>query len=543
MMKESSRFNDADSRGGGQSKNRTLGRCDLPIEAPARAALALSAERIPIPGTKRGVWPGSRNAGPVAADSEILLTAWLRPRHGGDLDAERALALGAQPPSQRRYADRKTLERQTAADPADVELLSRYCSDFGIRVADSDWRSVTVSGPIERLIEAFGATVAIFEDESERRFRHRSGALHVPPEIVAIVRGVFGLHQWPRSHKLGALARHTTPLQAADVAARYSFPEGDGGGQTIGVVALNGVFNAADFEASMRAQQVAPAQPFVRRVDDAVLKHTILTNKDLEAALDVQIIGALAPAARVAVYEGPNDERGFLDAVRTALFDDELAPSVLSISYGWPESLWTPVALSILDELFCVAALVGMSVFCSSGDNGAELDGAGTPHVVAPASSPFAVACGATIIADGGAERAWERTGGGFSSRFGVPPWQNAAPSLAAHYGVHGGRGVPDVAAQQAPGYYVVMDGTELAMGGTSAVAPVWAALAARINQRLGTPIGFFAPLLYRQSAEVLFTGVTVGDNGRFQAGPGWNPCTGLGVPIGTAIEKALRDC
>lgn len=255
----------------------------------------------------------------------------------------------------------------------------------------------------------------------------------------------------------------------------------------------------------------------------------------------MQVIASLAPGARIVVYEAPDDERGFIDAIRDAVFDEQNPPSVLSISYGWPESLWTPAALRILDDLFRAAGLVGMSVFCASGDNGAELDAAGKPHVLAPASSPFAIACGATVI-DGDEERVWEKTGGGFSERFDVPQWQDVARSAASQCGMRAGRGVPDVAAQQQPGYYVVMDGTELAMGGTSAVAPMWAALTARINQRLGIPAGFFAPALYKESCNHLFSEITTGSNGRFQAGPGWNPCTGLGVPDGVAVEKRLRE-
>jgi kumamolisin len=77
-------------------------------------------------------------------------------------------------------------------------------------------------------------------------------------------------------------------------------------------------------------------------------------------------------------------------------------------------------------------------------------------------------------------------------------------------------------------------------MGGTSAIAPMWAALAARLNQRLGKSIGLITPLLYAAS-ERIFHDVTEGTNGRYQACAGWNPCTGLGVPRGTAIEAALR--
>jgi kumamolisin len=183
---------------------------------------------------------------------------------------------------------------------------------------------------------------------------------------------------------------------------------------------------------------------------------------------------------------------------------------------------------------------MGISVYCSSGDNGAEIGRDGSAHVLAPASCEFAMACGATVLSNG-TESAWEKTGGGFSERFAVPPWQTAIPSAAGRYGVQAGRGVPDVAAQQSPGYYVVMEGTELAMGGTSAIAPFWAALTARLNQRLGVPIGFVTPLLYAKANATPFNSVTQGNNGRYDAGEGWNPCTGLGTPNGTALESTLR--
>jgi len=502
-------------------------------------------DRVAIPLTERLPWPGSREAGPVAHGAEVHLTAWLRPRAGGELDGARAIALGMTPPSQRTYADRDALARETDADPADVELLRTYCRDSGLRVVATHWRSVVIAGPVEALVRAFGATVAIHEDAAGRRFRHRSDALHVPAALVPVLRGVFGLHQWPRSRRLGALARHSEPLRASDVAARYRFPDADadGRGQTIGVVQLDGTFAPADFAACMAAQGISRPLPARKSVDDTGVAHEHATAKDLEAALDVQIVGALAPGATIVSYEAPDTERGFLDAIRVALFDDDHPLSVLSISYGWPEPLWTPAALHVLEDLFALAALTGVSVFCSSGDNGGELDDDGKPHVVAPASSPFALACGATTIADPGdaSEAAWDKTGGGFSERFDVPAWQDVARASATQYGATAGRGVPDVAAQQHPGYYVIVNGVELAMGGTSAVAPVMAALTARIGQRLGVRTGFFAPLLYARRRDGLFGAVLDGGNGTYEAGADWNPCTGLGVPNGVAIEAALR--
>lgn len=494
---------------------------------------------VPIVGTHRDVWPGAAPAA-EADDEDVLLTAWLHPQKGGELDAARARTLGESLPSQRVYANRSELQRLTSADPQDVELLARYCERFGIDIVARHWRSVVLSGPLHQLIAAFGATASIFELPDKRRFRHRSQALHAPPEIAAILRGPFGIHEWPRSHAIGALQPHTAPLLAKDVVSRYEFPDGDGSGQTVGVLQLRGTFNAESFTRGTQSQGVTAKLPIVKRVDNAELAHAAQTEKDVESAIDTQVVGALAPGAQIVIYAAPDDERGVLDAIRTALFDEENPLSILSISFGLPERVWTPVALTILDELFTVAALIGVSIFCASGDNGAEIDAAGEPHVLAPASCSFAHACGGTQVAPDGSEDAWERSGGGFSAFFGVSPWQSVAGSSATAYHASPGRGVPDVAGQAMPGYCAYFEGTMFAMGGTSAVAPMWSALVARINARLGKPIGFFAPLLYRAAPGGLFRDVTVGGNDRFKSAAGWNPCTGLGVPIGSALEAML---
>jgi kumamolisin len=514
----------------------------LRLSERARVQQSTGTNRISIEGTQRSVWPG---ATPVAEvlDGVIWLTAWLRPRQNGALDVGKAQALGAMPPSQRTYSNRATLLQETGADPADVDLLRRYCATHGIEIVAEHWRSVVMSAPIPKLVEAFGATAGIYELPDKRRFRHRSGALHAPPELAPILRGPFGIHQWPRSHAVGTLHSNAIPLRANEIVSRYRLPDADGSGQTIGVLQMRGAFNSDDFLKCMQAQGIAAKTPIVKRVDNAELTHVIETAKDLESAIDTQVVGALAPGAQIVVYATPDDERGVLDGIRTALFDEEHCPSVLSISFGFPEQLWTPVALRILDELFTVAALLGVTIFCASGDHGAEVDDQGNAHVLAPASSPFAHACGGTILTgpDAATESGWENSGGGFSANFDVPVWQTAAAQAARAYNVAPGRGVPDVAAQVNPGYTVFVEGSQLALGGTSAAAPMWAALTARLNQRLGKPIGFFAPLLYGATSSTLFQAVLSGGNDRYRCAPGWNPCTGLGVPIGDAIENALR--
>lgn len=444
----------------------------------------------------------------------------------------------------RTYVDRATLTQATDADPDDVDLLRRYGAAHGLEVVAQHWRSVVLSGPVDKFIEAFGATAGIYELGDKRRFRHRSDSLHAPAEVAEVLRAPLGIHQWPRSHAVATHPSDVTPLRASEIAARYDFPDADGAGVTVGVLQMRGEFNADDFAKCMQAQGIVAKTPVVKRVDNAELAHQIETVKDMESAIDTQVLGSLAPGAQIIVYATPDDERGVLDGIRAAIFDEEHQPSVLSISFGFPEQLWTPVALTLLDELFTAAALLGISIFCASGDQGAAVDAEGKAHVLAPAASPFAHACGGTMIppgADSSAESGWAKSGGGFSEFFGVSPWQSTANASASAYNVASGRGVPDFAAEVMPGYGVFFEGSQFAMGGTSASAPMWAALVARINQRLGKPIGFFAPLVYEKSPDPLFHDVLSGGNDRYRCAAGWNACTGLGVPIGDAIEAAFR--
>jgi len=125
-----------------------------------------------------------------------------------------------------------------------------------------------------------------------------------------------------------------------------------------------------------------------------------------------------------------------------------------------------------------------------------------------------------------------------------VPDYQQSAgvpPSV--NPGNKAGRGVPDVAADADPatGYAVRVDGVDTVVGGTSAVAPLWAGLIARLNQGVGKPMGFLNPTLYGLTAQSgVFRDVTSGNNGDYFAGPGWDACSGLGIADGTKLLRAL---
>jgi kumamolisin len=501
---------------------------------------------VEIPNTHREPWPGAQPSGSIDAAREVVLTFWLRPKQGGAFDPALVERIGRTPPLERTYLTRRELIAASDADPDERAAVEAFCQKHGMTIVASVWRSLVVKGALGSLVATFEANVDLFLDVNGHHFRHRAGSVKVPLEIAGYVRAVFGLLEWPHSLRLKPAAPGATPaLSAAAIATRYAFPSDvDGAGQTVGVLQLGGSFRIEDFRACMQWQGVSTADPSVRRIDDASQPDSVQTGKDVELALDTQIVGALAPGAKIVVYDAPNHERGFLDAIRTALLDESNAPGILSISFGWSERIWTPVALELLADLAAAAALLGVTIVCASGDFGAHPDPQdGRLHVEAPASVPYVLACGATVIdpeTDG--ESAWPKSTGGFSDHFPPPSWQRAVPDVAQAAAVAPGRGVPDVAAQNDPGYPIVFDGVRHRAEGTSAVAPMWAALTARLNQRLGVRAGFFAPLLYgAATAPGPLREVTQGNNGSFEAAAGWNPCTGLGVPDAVAIERVLR--
>jgi kumamolisin len=175
----------------------------------------------------------------------------------------------------------------------------------------------------------------------------------------------------------------------------------------------------------------------------------------------------------------------------------------------------------------------------------------GQQHVDFPASAPHALGCGGTSLTASGAtiqsEVVWNdpgdgATGGGISRQFPVPSYQANANLPVNVDTQNAGRGVPDVCGNADPqtGYVIRVDGADQTIGGTSAVAPLWAGLIACLNEQLGASLGFAQPVLYPLLGSTSFNDITSGDNGSYSAGPGWDASTGLGSPDGTALAAAL---
>jgi kumamolisin len=500
----------------------------------------------PIPGSQRAR-PAVEDIGPANPTERTSVTILVRPA-----SAPRPEAFSSSL-SERRYLNREELAKARGARSEDLAAVERFAHAAGLIVQKTDAmrRSVIVEGTVAQLSAAFGTELRRY-GTSGGEYRGRSGALSVPAGLEGIITGVLGLDERPQARTHFRIA---TP-QAADVSYTpaqvgelYAFPSGtDGEGQAIALIELGGGYKATDLQTYFSSLSIPEPTVVSVGVDNAGNAPTGSANgPDGEVELDVEVAGAIAPAAHVVVYFAPNTDKGFLDAITTAIHDTTNHPNVISISWGSAESEWTQQAMTNFDDAFADAAMLGITVCVAAGDGGSG-DGVtdGKAHVDFPASSPHVLACGGTTLraADNviASEVVWNdgtsggATGGGVSSVFPLPTWQagaNVPPS--ANGGT--GRGVPDVAgdADPATGYAVRVDGSSTVIGGTSAVAPLWAALVARLNQLSGKPFGLLNPILYANPSAL--RDITSGNNGAYSAGPGWDACTGLGSPNGAALS------
>ncbi len=485
---------------------------------------------------------------PVAQDESIEVSIYLKPRQA---------AGGPRVGTGEMRAALRSHREQVHRD--DIRLVADFAAANGLAVAavDPARRLVKLSGPASRMEQAF-RTVLHHYKSADRHFRGRSGTLHLPEELVDVVESVLGLDTRPIARprlvqrRASAAQEGHLPTQFAIL---YDFPgDLDGSGQTIALIELGGGFSVADTTAAFEAMGLTAPRVVAVSVDQASNAPSG-DGADGEVALDIQVAGGMAPGAEIAVYFAPNTDAGFADAISAASQDATHKPSVISISWGSAETNWTEQAVQTMNTLLQDAASLDISVFAASGDSLAT-DGIadGRAHVDFPASSPWAIGCGGTATTISGqaiaAQRVWNDgtsgTGGGISDLFDPPDFQGSAALPPSVNGGRRGRGVPDVAGNAAPesGYAIVVGGEAQLAAGTSAVAPLWAGLAARINQKAARPVGFFLPAIYARPD--LLTEVTQGSNRPtgsrigYDAGQGWNACAGLGTPRGQALTDTL---
>jgi kumamolisin len=520
---------------------------------------------VKIPGSHPAALAGARSLGPAPAAERLDITVRLR-RKASLKPADYAGGL-----RQRQYLTREQYAAAHGADEADIDKVKAFAQQAGLAVVDSDAarRSVFLSGTVQQVAAAFGTSIDLVEHDTGVS-RHCTSPLHVPPELADVVEGVFGISNAPVARPHFQIHSDGTHLSAAaanssftpvDLARLYQFPAGlDGSGQCIGIIELGGGYRTRDLAAYFKKLNLPTPEVVTVSVDGGKNHPTLPTSADGEVMLDIEVAAAIAPKARIAVYFAPNTDKGFLDAITTAIHDTVNKPSVISISWGAPESEWSEQAMTSFDQAFHAAAALGVTICCAAGDAGSgDQDPAnGTPdglaHADFPGSSPAVLCCGGTrLVANGGAikeETVWNDDpvrsagGGGVSDFFAVPAYQDkTAIPTSANPGGRVGRGVPDIAGNADPstGYRIRVDGLNLVFGGTSAVSPLWAGLVALLNQRLAQPVGFLNPLLYGPLAGTgACRDITSGDIGAYRAGPGWDACTGWGSPNGAKLLQML---
>jgi kumamolisin len=522
-----------------------------------------TSSRHRIPGSEREPLAGARSVGPVAPQERLEVSVLLRARPGARAAPE---AVGDQLPRDRSYPSREAFAAANGASAEDIAKVVAFAHAHSLVVVEQNAarRTVVLSGSAAQMDAAFDVRLQQYEHDGGT-YRGRNGAISVPAELAGIVEGVFGLDDRPQATPhfqifdptASSIVARSAPASFTppQLAKLYAFPTGvDGSGECIGIIELGGGFRPADLTTYFTGLKLPVPTVTAMSVDGGRNAPSTPNGADGEVMLDIEVAAAIAPKAKIVVYFAPNTSKGFLDAITTAVHDAANKPLVISISWGGPESTWTSQAMTQFDQAFRDAAAMGVTVCCAAGDNGSA-DGVndGSPHVDFPASSPYALGCGGTKLTASGNtisdEVVWNEnaktsaTGGGVSAFFALPDWQKQAkvPTLAK--GGKAGRGVPDVAGDADPqsGYQVRVDGKNLVIGGTSAVAPLWAGLIALCNQKLGRPVGYLNPLLYGSLAgKGLFRDISQGTNGSYQARAGWDPCTGWGSPIGAKLLQAL---
>jgi kumamolisin len=536
---------------------------------------------VPLSGSERSQLPGATPTAPLDEGQVITVTVLLRRR------AQVPTELVEGPET----ITTTQLGEQYGADPADAQVVAEALGEYGLTVTEYhlESRRLKVSGTIAAMQAAFGTTLAAVSSPhpdglGDVQHRYRTGSLSVPARLSGIITAVVGLDDRPQARpqfrrppqfggrttaepeddsepdKKKKKAASGAPLTAPQVASFYQFPDGsDGTGQAVAIIELGGGYTASDLSTYFSGLGLSVPSVTAVGVDGGA--NTPGGDADGEVELDIEVVGGVAPGAAQFVYFAPNTDQGFIDAISEAVHATP-TPIAVSISWGQSEDQWSAQSRTAMDEAFADGAALGVTVTVAAGDNGASDDTSGqtSVHCDFPASSPHALACGGTkLIGDTTSsaitsEVVWNELssgygagGGGVSDVFPLPSFQaDAGVPASAASGGGSGRGVPDVAGNADPvtGYLVVVDGKQEPIGGTSAVAPLWAGLIARLAQSTGKRFGLLQTTLYAGVApgvaQTGFNDIVSGDNGAYKAGPGWDACTGLGSPNGEALLTLL---
>lgn len=517
----------------------------------------------------------------------------------------------------KRPLSRSEVDRKFGIRPGTIQKVERVLQSFGLRIDDvkQGGRSLRVSGPASAMVAAFQPKLGIYELRGEGEIRGRKGPLMIPRALDGLITGIEGLDQRPMAFRHGSQRATpnakrgvaTGPARASgsgpdgcftpdDIQKFYNFPPGKGAGQTIVIAEFGAPVNnrkllppayiKSDLAAFCRFNRLPKPKVKVKPLGIKPLNEQqykknarqlpralrdILYIETAETMMDVELVAGLCPKADIHVYFASWTQKGWIDFLDEVTSLETTKPVTVSISYGLAEESpdWSNGAMTSVGHRLQIAAMMGINICVSAGDDGTGCNQrGGRCHVEFPASSPFVLGVGGTMLQEARGGRLdevvwWEKPGrrtdnGGGATGGGVsvcnrpaPPWQKVRiPSR--NPGASRGRVVPDVAALAGPPFFDnVIAGERTPGAGTSASTPVWAALIARISaaQRPGKRRRFIVPLLYSPAvAKTGFRDIVSGANGPaprpgrgYEARRGFDAVSGLGVPDGRKLLAALR--
>jgi kumamolisin len=511
--------------------------------------------------------PGGTDA--VPPDTELTISVYLR--HRRKVRRRPGSAPDLAELTRRVTPDELKAERERLLK-GPVKRIAQFAERTGMRVLDTDHqrRCVTLGATAAAIERAF-ATRLVHSEGAPSQHYYPARAPTLPKPLADLVHGIVGLDTRPaiggrlRPHAAAATGPGLTgpgltgpSLLPSEIARLYGIATaGRGAGQCIAVIEPAGGYSRDDVAAACRAMNVPVPQLVDINVGGGANRPGVDSRADEEVALDIQVIAGVAPEARIAVYFTDLNERGLVAGLAEAVHGTTARPSVIVVTWGEPEEFWPPDVRDSFDAVLHDAMRLGITVVATAGDDLAtERMNDGKVHVNYPGSSPYVLSCGGTAItldADRSAiadEVVWKEglrgTGGGISPTYAVPAFQARVDGLpGSRNDGKPGRGVPDVAAAAARrnGYRILIGADAIVGSGTSAVAPLWGAFIALLNEQRTQTLGFVNTRLY--GAPDLLKVITSGDNMDhsglgYAARNGWSACTGLGSPKGAAIIASL---
>ncbi len=469
------------------------------------------------------------------------------------------------------------LQKSLSPQEMDINALTKWLQAqgfTGIEVS-KDRASVYAQATAEQIQKALQVNM-VRVTKAGLTYTAAQNAPSLPADVGAPVQAIIGLQPFRHAHKHSRMrtpsgsnhaglgqtegdapapnVENAPPYLVSEILKAYN-ADGlsvTGTGQTIAI--LIDTFPSDPDLTVFWTRNGLPAAP--QRVERVNVNGTNLPAPEGEETLDVEWASGIAPGAKIRVYASGSLSFVDLDKALDRILADAAADKTirqLSISLGLGEKYFGGPSgeIAVEHQKFLKLAALGVNVFVSSGDAGSNPDDTGHNsngplQVEYESSDPCVVSVGGTSLkltptGQVASETAWVSSGGGKSVVFKRPSWQRGASVPPGN-----NRLVPDVSLTADPneGAFLVLQNKVLQIGGTSWSAPVWAGFCALINEARvkakKKPLPFLNPLLYPLIGTGCFRDITEGNNGAYDAGPGYDMVTGLGVPNVAKLIQAL---